>query len=366
MRKGNRKSIFTALLSSPLGVEPEPEPTIQASNVTIDNITATTFRINCTAGDGDGRLYVVRVGEAVNSEPVNGVTYTPNATFGDGDELPILGNYVVGNGDVETITVTHDGTRARYDVQVFERNGTTFNITNAPVASIVDAQLLSSLRLYWLPDSIAQADGSEIVQYTDLKSNVYDPASSSRRPTLETNVINGHSVIDFANGDNFRGTKAAHDFLHSGNHTLILIFKNDLDNATLNFYDDGGASNTNIGFCIQYRSPGAVRVQIANGSGTFLIQTTSSSNLLPAGSFHLVVSRFENTVGHIIEIDNLPGGSSTQTGNPSATTATSLPCFASNAASTVFNPGDVAYLAAFNAAITDEALNELIGGLDFS
>jgi hypothetical protein len=346
-------------------------PTVQASNVTIDNISATQFRINCTAGNGNGRLFVVRVGEAVNSEPENGETYTANTTFGSGEELPVLGNFVVGSGAITTVTVNHAGDRMRYDVQVFEFNGTAYNVTSAPTGSVVDARLHTNLVRLIEPDLIAQADGTEITTYTEVKGAVLAPGAADKRPTFETNVINGHSVIDFASGDTLRSaTKTDWDFLHQGSHTLIWVAKNDVDNATVTFFTNclTSSGTTRKGINIFYAATQAVRVHVHNGSGTALLfSTIGANNMVPAGSFHLVVSRFELGVGHTLEVNNVSAGSSSQVGSPTADTADANPIFGANTAqSASFCPMDLAYLAGFNTAISEAAINDLTGGLDFS
>lgn len=96
------------------------EPT-QASNITFSSITPTTITVNFTNGNGASRLLVARASSAVNSNPVDGTSYTANNTFGNA-QLG-TGNYVVGSG-VGPITVSGLLPGTTYHFRLYEFNGT--------------------------------------------------------------------------------------------------------------------------------------------------------------------------------------------------------------------------------------------------
>ncbi|RZJ34141.1 MAG: hypothetical protein EOO51_11035 [Flavobacterium sp.] len=114
------------------------EPTTQASAISISAVTSTTFTVNCTAGNGSGRIIVVRSGSAVNSVPADGSSYSGNAAFASGSELG-TGNFVVYAGSATSMTVTGLSPATAYHVAVFEYNGTggtqNYNVTSAPTAN---------------------------------------------------------------------------------------------------------------------------------------------------------------------------------------------------------------------------------------
>lgn len=100
----------------------QTEPTIQASNLTIDAWTTSSLSLSVDKGDGAFRIIVARSGSAVNSNPVDGETYTANAAFTSGTEIG-TGNYVVYAGTDSIVTVTGLTANTEYHFAVYEYNG---------------------------------------------------------------------------------------------------------------------------------------------------------------------------------------------------------------------------------------------------
>ncbi len=98
-------------------------PTTQASSITISAITSNSMTINWTRGDGNAVLVVVKEGSAVDSDPVNGTTYTANSVFGSGSQIG-AGNYVVYDGIGTSVNITGLNPNVTYYVAVYEYNTT--------------------------------------------------------------------------------------------------------------------------------------------------------------------------------------------------------------------------------------------------
>lgn len=98
------------------------KPTIQATAVTFSSVTSTTFSVNWTNGNGTNHLVLIKSGSAVNSNPVDGVTYTAVNSFGAGSEIG-TGNYVVYSGTGNTVSVTGLQPNTTYHVAVYDYNG---------------------------------------------------------------------------------------------------------------------------------------------------------------------------------------------------------------------------------------------------
>ena len=109
---------ITVYLAGP----PAGEPTTQASGVSFSSVGSTQMTVNWTSGNGTNRLVLVRSGSQVNSDPIDGIGYTANATFGSGSQIG-LGNYVVYNGTGNSVIVNGLSPNTTYHVAVYEFNG---------------------------------------------------------------------------------------------------------------------------------------------------------------------------------------------------------------------------------------------------
>jgi len=105
-----------------LNYETPPPPTIQTSNITFSDVTPSSFTINWTSGNGTNRLVLVKAGSAVDSDPVNGTTYTASDLFGSGTQIG-TGNYVVYNGSGYNTAVFNLDANTTYHVAVYEFSG---------------------------------------------------------------------------------------------------------------------------------------------------------------------------------------------------------------------------------------------------
>jgi hypothetical protein len=120
----------------------EAEPTIQASNIVISNITNTRFDINWTNGNGSSRIITLRAGATTEVAPADGIAYSIPGTTGTGNTIVYQGS---GSGPL-TLTGLVPGTN--YTVQVYEFNGTagsnnynTTTATNNPSSALTTGSL---------------------------------------------------------------------------------------------------------------------------------------------------------------------------------------------------------------------------------
>lgn len=115
-----------------------PPPTTQASSIVfVPPATISSISLNWINGNGAGRLVVARAGAAVDSNPVDGTTYTASQVFGSGTQIG-TGNYVVYNSPTAVpVTITGLVTGTVYHFSVFEYNGTgsLINYNTSPAAN---------------------------------------------------------------------------------------------------------------------------------------------------------------------------------------------------------------------------------------
>lgn len=103
-------------------------PTVQASNLSISNITGTSMDLTFTRGDGTGGVIVVaRQDGAVNADPTSGTTYSAG-NFGVGSQIG-TGNWVVYKGTGNSCTVAGLSSATNYHFAIYEYNtvGTCYN-----------------------------------------------------------------------------------------------------------------------------------------------------------------------------------------------------------------------------------------------
>ncbi len=98
-------------------------PTIQASNMTISNVTNNSINLQVTKGNGAQRIIIGKSGSAVDTAPSNGQVYTASSVFGSGSQLG-TGNYVVYQGTDSVVTVTGLSSHTDYYFSAYEFNGT--------------------------------------------------------------------------------------------------------------------------------------------------------------------------------------------------------------------------------------------------
>lgn len=99
------------------------QPTTAATNFAVSSREGNSFRIGWTNGNGSRRMVVARKGSAVTSIPADGVTYTADEDFGQGQEIE-PGEFVVYNGTAAAVTVSTLDPSATYHFAVFDYNTT--------------------------------------------------------------------------------------------------------------------------------------------------------------------------------------------------------------------------------------------------
>lgn len=101
------------------------QPAAQSTALNFTNVTANSFKLDWTKGNGTGTnsIVVIRAGSAVNSPPIDATEYIASTTFGLGSQIG-TDNYVVYNGNANTVNVTGLSGATTYYVSIYEYNGT--------------------------------------------------------------------------------------------------------------------------------------------------------------------------------------------------------------------------------------------------
>ncbi|MBU3663039.1 MAG: hypothetical protein FGM41_07565, partial [Bacteroidetes bacterium] len=101
-----------------------PSPTLKASNLSVSSTGPNTWQLNWTKGNGTRRIIVAQANRFNNNYPINGRTYTANATFGNGDTIG-SNAFVIYNDTGNSCTLTGLLPGSAYHFSLFEYNGNT-------------------------------------------------------------------------------------------------------------------------------------------------------------------------------------------------------------------------------------------------
>lgn len=152
------------------------------------------------------KIVIAKQGSAVNSDPVNGSTYSADSVFGDGDELG-TGNFVVFNGTSDSVIVTGLDPNTTYHFKALRYTGdpgaevytpdTILNRTGSVITTLNNAVGNTNL-IWWNAEVGLTVNGSnQITAVDDQGGTNKDLAGvASFLPTLFTDS-NGKKWIRF-------------------------------------------------------------------------------------------------------------------------------------------------------------------------
>lgn len=154
-------------------------PLMQASNLEISEVEDYQMTLSWTRGDGDKVIILGRQNLAVESGPWNGIEYTADSLFGLGDVVNIV-NYVVYNGDGNSVTVTNLRSGTPYHFAVYEYYTENNCYTLAPI-EITTALTETATTTGNPPCSycIAYCDMDDDTGITNVTFNTINNSSSS-------------------------------------------------------------------------------------------------------------------------------------------------------------------------------------------
>lgn len=148
------------------------EPSSQTSAISVTSVSQTGMTINWTNGNGSNRIVLVKAGGAVDSNPVDAISYTANTIFGSGTQIG-TGNYVVYNSTGNSVSITGLTAGTNYNIAIFEFNGNagTYNYLSAGSA------ISSQYSMYSAPSTPTNLTFSSITS-SSLKASFTAPGTA--------------------------------------------------------------------------------------------------------------------------------------------------------------------------------------------
>ncbi len=237
-------------------------PTLGASLLQTSNNQSGSIDLSWTRGNGDAVLVVARLNSTTRVAPSEGVCYTVNSVFGSGSGTQItgIGNYVVANGNINSITVSGLTACKRYTIDLYEFNSSGICYISTPYSEsfIADGQCAHT---YYFENSLSSADGggllSENLACGATSGNYSTQAITTREgPCANLEVFNfndgggirypnnfitnEYTINLFCKFNTLSGYVRVIDFSNSASDNGIYIYNDDL-----NFYPNGNVGTLN-------------------------------------------------------------------------------------------------------------------------
>lgn len=101
---------------------PVSAPSTNASGIAFNSVGCNSMNISWTNGNGSNRIVVAKQNTAITGAPTDNVAYVANTVFGLGNTIS-ANEYVVYNGNGNSVTITNLSATTTYHFSIFEYNG---------------------------------------------------------------------------------------------------------------------------------------------------------------------------------------------------------------------------------------------------
>ena len=147
-------------------------------------------------GDGTNRIVLVKAGSAVDSDPIDGTTYTASTVFGSGSEIG-TGNRVVYTGTGASVSITGLSANTEYFVAVYEFNGSGGGENYLTVSPATGSQLTA-------PAAPVATAGTNVAGTTFDANWIISAGATGYRLDVATNntftnYVAGYTDLDVSN-----------------------------------------------------------------------------------------------------------------------------------------------------------------------
>lgn len=207
-------------------------------------------------------------------------------------------------------------------------------------------------------------DNDPAMPITDYSGNGYN-MSPSNPPTYKTNIVNGLPALLFNGTTNAAspGVRNA-NFLHEGDFTLIFVINPSSITETRYLIDTNGNSTTFKGVRVIIQNNGRVSLAIGNGTSN-VVDMSTLNGAIPVNQTSIIVLKCEGNV-YTIEVNNvLQATSNLVNARVSGDSIYVTLFFRQSNSALLYYSGYAAEWMAYNRALTETELNQLIGGLPY-
>jgi autotransporter-associated beta strand protein len=264
------------------------EPTVQASNLIFSSVGANSMTLTWTNGNGANRIVLAKATSAVDSNPVDGTSYTANAAFGSGTQIG-TGNFVIFSGSGNSVTVTGLAGNTTYNFAVYEFNGSSGSENYLTASPATGSQATPVATYTW----IATSGSGAWTTSTNWSPTRTVPATSDILQFSNGGSVTVISVPAQTIGQLFVSGNTTVDLQAGGTNTLTIGGGTDIDLSVAS----GSSLNTD-GASILTISLSTGATGSISGSMTFdvaahrLLATDANSITFQTGSTFTAASTF--------------------------------------------------------------------------
>ncbi len=213
------------------------QPTTQASAILFSNVALNSMTVGWTNGDGGNRIVVAKASATPTTNPTNGTTYSANSVFGTLGTAIATNEYVVYNGNGNSVNVSNLNASTSYTFKVFEYNGGS-GTENYLTTSNAATQATTALTYY----SIGSGDPAQVANWkTNRDGTGTSPANFT---SGEVFVIESGDVMSTTTTWSISGTNSKLQIENGG--TLTANNAVTLAASTTFQIDNGGTYIQNV------------------------------------------------------------------------------------------------------------------------
>ena len=242
---------------------PCSDPTTQASAITFSNLTTTSMTVSWTRGatPGDGVIVLIHSAAAVDSDPVDGTSYTASSVSPFGTQIG-TGNYVVYLASGTSVNITGLTANTVYYYKVYEKNcagvASKYNTTSVPSGSqttmcnepttqassvVFSGTAATSMTVSWTRGG-TPGDGVIVLIHSGAAVDA-DPVdgtayTASAASPFGTQIGTGNYVVYVANG-----TSVILTGLTASTTYYFRVYEKNCYGAAINYYLTSAATGNN-------------------------------------------------------------------------------------------------------------------------
>ena len=287
-------------------------PLQQSSSIQLATISSSAVKLDLEMGSGQKRIILAKEDGEVNAAPDDNTNYTPNSSFGSGQQIG-SGNFVVYNGTGNSVNITSLKQNKTYHFAVFEYNQYSGGVVMYQTINPAKAQITLSnpLPVTWLNFTATRQQKDILLDWkttAETANQIFEVERSANGINFsKIGTVPANSLLQSVNSYSFRDQQplSGHSYYRikqvdaNGNFTYSKVVQMKAENGTMLIMENPVRTQLNLKF---NEAMVGGRMQVADASGKMVYQgvikvglTSISVSHLPRGVYYLKATNKEGT-----------------------------------------------------------------------